>query len=66
MMKLRRTEPVAPKLREQVADRLVQAQAPEHFLQAVREFVAPNAEEHAAFYGEELPVGLRLVEGCPL
>lgn len=57
-----RARDVAPRLRQRVADRLRQVDAPEHFQRAVQEFVAPDEEEHTAFYGEELPVGLRLVE----
>ncbi|MBW2526775.1 MAG: Hsp70 family protein [Deltaproteobacteria bacterium] len=57
-----RARDVAPRLRQRIADRLRELDAPEHFQLAVQEYVAPNEEEHAAFYGEELPVGLRLVE----
>jgi hypothetical protein len=57
-----RARDVTPRLRERVAERLRDVDAPEHFQRAVQEFVPPNEEEHAAFYGEELPVGLRLVE----
>lgn len=57
-----RARDVPPRLRQQVAERLEQVGAPEHFQRAVREFVPPDEAERVAFYGEELPVGLRLVE----
>ncbi len=58
-----RTRDVSPALRRQVEQRLQQLEVPAHFLRAVRENVPPTEEDRVAFYGEDLPVGLRLVDG---
>lgn len=57
-----RARDLAPGLRSTVARRLEQCGAPAGFAQAVLELVAETEEERVAFYGEDLPVGLRLLE----
>jgi molecular chaperone DnaK (HSP70) len=49
-------------VRLEVAKRLVEVGARDEQLRAVREVVPVGETERAAFYGEGLPVGLRLVE----
>ncbi len=49
-------------VRGEVAKRLVEVGARDEQLRAVREIVPVGETERAAFYGEGLPVGLRLVE----
>jgi hypothetical protein len=57
-----RARDVAPALRQQVAARLRTLGAPELWRRAVLELVAETEEDRVAFYGEDLPVGLRLLE----
>lgn len=49
-------------VRQEVAKRLEQSGAPEEWTRSVRQFVPLQPAEWAEFFGEELPVGLRLVE----
>jgi hypothetical protein len=49
-------------LRTEIAKRLERVEAPADWVRAVREFVPPNAAERADRFGEELPVGLRLLD----
>jgi hypothetical protein len=58
-----RARDVSEALRRQVAERLGATSAPEEWVQAVREFVPIREAERAEWFGEELPEGLRLVEG---
>ena len=48
--------------RREVAKRLVAAGAKPEQVRAVREVVAVEESERAAFFGDALPIGLRLVE----
>ena len=57
-----RARDVSPALRREVGERLAKLGAPEAWQRAVRELVAETEEDRVAFYGEDLPVGLRLVE----
>jgi molecular chaperone DnaK (HSP70) len=57
-----RARDLEPALRVEVARRLERAQAPREWAERVREFVPEDAEERQARFGEELPVGLRLVD----
>ncbi|WP_438015251.1 Hsp70 family protein [Sorangium sp. So ce315] len=56
-----RARDVSDRIRGEVERRLVKAGAPEAWARAVREVVAVEEAERAAFFGEGLPVGLRLV-----
>lgn len=56
-----RARDVSPRLRTEVERRLVAASAREEWLRAVREIVPVEEGERAAFFGEGLPVGLRLL-----
>ncbi|WP_437932738.1 Hsp70 family protein [Sorangium sp. So ce291] len=56
-----RARDVSDRTRGEVERRLVKAGAPEAWVRAVREVVAVEEAERAAFFGEGLPVGLRLV-----
>jgi hypothetical protein len=57
-----RARDVSEPLRAQVARRLEQAGARAEWIQAVRELVPVAEAERADRFGEELPVGLRLLE----
>ena len=57
-----RTRDVAERVRREVEKRLVKANAREDWIRAVREFVPVAEAERIAFFGEGLPVGLRLLE----
>lgn len=57
-----RARDVSAQLRDQVVQRLQQAGAKPEWVQAVQEVVAMADAERAEFFGEELPLGLRLVE----
>jgi hypothetical protein len=57
-----RARDVSERVRREVERRLVAVGAKEEQVRAVREFVAVAEAERAAFFGEGLPVGLRLVE----
>jgi molecular chaperone DnaK (HSP70) len=57
-----RARDVSPRLRREVEKRLVATHAREEWIRAVREHVEVDEAERADFYGERLPVGLRLVE----
>lgn len=57
-----RARDVSPRLRETVAHRLREVDAPPAWIRAVSEHVAVDAQERAAGFGEGLPVGLRLME----
>ncbi|WP_437965447.1 Hsp70 family protein [Sorangium sp. So ce260] len=56
-----RARDVSDRIRGEVERRLAKAGAPEAWMKAVREVVAVEEAERAAFFGEGLPVGLRLV-----
>ncbi|WP_437731569.1 Hsp70 family protein [Sorangium sp. So ce1335] len=56
-----RARDVSDRTRGEVERRLVKVGAPEAWVRAVREVVAVEEAERAAFFGEGLPVGLRLV-----
>ena len=51
---------VAAPLREQVAERLQQAHAPQHLIKLVIEGGALDAAEQATVMGDQLPLGLRI------
>ena len=57
-----RARDVSEPVRKEVAQKLEQAGAPGEWTRAVRELVPIEEAERAEFFGEELPVGLRLVE----
>jgi hypothetical protein len=56
-----RVRDVSERVRREVEKRLVAAGAREEWVRAVREVVAVEEADRAAFYGEGLPVGIRLV-----
>jgi hypothetical protein len=56
-----RARDVGEGVRREVERRLAAAGAPEPWRRAVRELVEQDDSASAAFYGEALPVGLRLV-----
>jgi hypothetical protein len=56
-----RARDVSERVRREVEKRLQQASARDEWVRAVREVVSVEDEERAAFFGESLPVGLRLV-----
>ena len=56
-----RARDVAERVRREVEQRLVRAGADEAWIRAVREVVAVEERERAAFFGDALPPGLRLV-----
>ncbi|MGK4002599.1 Hsp70 family protein [Sorangium sp. So ce1036] len=56
-----RARDVSDRVRGEVERRLVKVGAPEAWARAVREVVAVEEAEREAFFGEGLPVGLRLV-----
>jgi hypothetical protein len=49
-------------LRREVLVRLAAAQAPADWLEAVKEVVAVKSVERQAAFGDDLPVGLKLVD----
>jgi DNA-K related protein len=53
---------VGDRVRREVEQRLVSAGAGEEQVRPLREVVAVAESERAAFFGDELPLGLRLVE----
>jgi molecular chaperone DnaK (HSP70) len=55
-----RARDVSERVRREVEKRLVAAGAKEEWARAVREYVDVDEAERAAFYGEGLPVGLKL------
>jgi molecular chaperone DnaK (HSP70) len=57
-----RARDVSDDMRHAVEKRLVAAGARQEWIRAVREHVAVDDAERAAFFGEALPVGLTLVE----
>jgi molecular chaperone DnaK (HSP70) len=57
-----RARDISPALREEVAKRMEQISSRAEWIEAVREFVPIAAAERAEFYGEDLPVGLRLLD----
>jgi molecular chaperone DnaK (HSP70) len=57
-----RARDISDRLRADVERRLVALGAKEAWLRAVREVVAVEEADRTAFFGEGLPVGLRLVE----
>jgi len=60
-----RARDVSESLRREVLVKLAAAKAPEDWLEAVREVVPVLSAERATAFGDELPVGLRLVEDDP-
>lgn len=57
-----RARDVSERARREVERRLVTIGAKEPWIRAVREYVPVEEAERAAFFGEGLPVGLRLLE----
>jgi hypothetical protein len=57
-----RARDVSDRARREVTRRLVAVGASEEQVRAVREYVPVAEAERAAFFGEGLPVGLRLVD----
>jgi molecular chaperone DnaK (HSP70) len=57
-----RARDVSERVRREVEQRLVAMHAPDDQLRAVREVVEVEESERAAFFGESLPLGLKLVE----
>ena len=57
-----RARDVSERMRRDVARRLESAGAKPEWVKAVRELVAVEEAERAAFFGEGLPVGLRLID----
>jgi hypothetical protein len=57
-----RARDIGDRLRREVDKRLVLASAPEPWVRAVREHIAPDETDKGAWLGEGLPVGLRLVD----
>ncbi len=56
-----RARDVSPRIRAEVERRLVKAGARESWVRAVREFQPVEESDRAAFFGEGLPIGLRLL-----
>jgi hypothetical protein len=56
-----RARDVSERVRQEVERRLVRAGADERSVRAVREVVAVEDRERAVFFGDSLPLGLRLV-----
>lgn len=57
-----RARDISERIRKDVAARLTKAGARPEWVQAVTEYVPVEQEERAAFFGDALPVGLRLLE----
>ena len=57
-----RVRDVSATLREEVAKRLEQSGAPPEWSQSVKHFVPVREHDRTEFFGEELPVGLRLAD----
>ncbi|UQA61924.1 Hsp70 family protein [Polyangium aurulentum] len=57
-----RARDVSERVRKDVERRLAATGAREEWLRAVREYVPVEESDRAAFFGEGLPVGIRLVE----
>jgi molecular chaperone DnaK (HSP70) len=57
-----RARDVSPRVREAVAKRLRAVAAREEWIRAVEEVVVASEAERAAFFGESLPLGLRLAD----
>jgi hypothetical protein len=53
---------VSDRVRREVEQRLAAANASDRDLRAVREVVAVEEGERASFFGDALPLGLRLVD----
>jgi len=58
-----RARDVSEKTRIEVEKKLVAIGAREDWRRAVREYVPEKAADREAFFGESLPIGLRLAEG---
>ena len=56
-----RTRDVSPEVRAAVESALTRIGAPEEWLKGVREYVPVAETERATLFGEDLPVGLRLI-----
>ena len=56
-----RARDIGDRMRGEVLERLARVKAPEDQLLAVREVVAATEKEREAFFGDALPLGLRLV-----
>lgn len=56
-----RARDVSAKVRSEVEQRLVKVGAREAWVRAVREFLPVEEADRAAFFGEGLPIGLRLI-----
>jgi hypothetical protein len=59
-----RARDVPERVRREVGRRLEAARAPVEWVRAVKEHVEMEEQDRVAFYGEEMPVGLRL-KGAP-
>ena len=57
-----RARDISERIRKDVAARLTQVGARKDWIKAVMEYVAVEQEERAAFFGDSLPAGLRLLE----
>ncbi|MBV9946045.1 MAG: Hsp70 family protein [Myxococcales bacterium] len=57
-----RARDIAEPLRREVERRLVAAGADDRWVRGVREVVTSDEQERAAFFGDALPLGLRLVD----
>ncbi len=57
-----RTRDIGERTRHEVERRLVEVGATPAQVRAVREVVAVDESERVAFFGDSLPLGLRLVE----
>ena len=58
-----RARDVSERARREVEKKLEKSQAKPEWIRAVRELVVVEEVERAAFFGEGLPVGLRLIDG---
>jgi hypothetical protein len=57
-----RARDVSDSVRKEVEKKLLGVGAPDEWVRAVREVLEVKESDRTAFYGEELPVGLRLVD----
>jgi hypothetical protein len=55
-----RSRDVSPEIRAQVEKRLVASNTDPEWVRAVKEYVPVPEKDSAEFFGEDLPVGLRL------
>jgi hypothetical protein len=57
-----RTRDIGETLRREVLVRLAAASAPPEWIEAVREVIPVKSRERALSFGDDLPVGLRLLD----